>query len=146
MTTGTYSQRSYRWRDDNGNETGADWLAASCTSYTVPADRKVRLRVTIENTNDKDWSNTYQLYYSISGAAYAPITLSSSNIYSTSSSSIADQTATTQQLAYSNAAFTAGEFDSTGTTTNLSVSASTESEFEFCFTISSVFRNFNRGR
>jgi lysophospholipase L1-like esterase len=58
----TQHQYAYRFRNDDGSETGASWLAAQNTSVTVTRTTPFRLRTGIDATNDPD-SGQYTLQY-----------------------------------------------------------------------------------
>ena len=45
-------QEAFRWRNDDGNETTATWLAAQDTNTSLALDTSVRLRVLLDATGD----------------------------------------------------------------------------------------------
>jgi hypothetical protein len=45
-------QEGFRWRDDDGNETGATWRQSQDTADTADLDEQVRLRVLIDASDD----------------------------------------------------------------------------------------------
>lgn len=61
----TYEQEGYRWRDDDGNETTAAWLAAQDSNITRATATNTRLRTLINTTSDAP-TNQYQLEYKLS--------------------------------------------------------------------------------
>jgi hypothetical protein len=56
------TQSRYRWRNDDGSETGATWAAAENTAITLAQNTPRRLRVQVQSTNDKP-SASYKLQY-----------------------------------------------------------------------------------
>lgn len=56
------AQTRYRWRNDDGSETGATWAAAENTAITLAQNTPRRLRVQVQSTNDKP-SASYKLQY-----------------------------------------------------------------------------------
>lgn len=60
--SGTIDQEGFRFRNDNGTETTATWLAAQDTNITQPKSTNTRLRVLLNTTLDRS-SEDYQLEY-----------------------------------------------------------------------------------
>ncbi len=58
--TGTFTQEGYRFRNDDGSETSATWLAAQDTDTSKAKEENVRLRVLIDTTGDAP-SRQFQL-------------------------------------------------------------------------------------
>ncbi len=56
----TLQQEGYRWRADDGSETGATWLASQDANITRGADVATRLRMLVNATGDPS-SSQYQL-------------------------------------------------------------------------------------
>lgn len=127
-----YNQQSFRWRDDDGSETGATWLAVANAALPNPAaDTTYRLRVLVQNTGDKADTPTLNLYYSYNSGTYTQVTTTSSYVRMTASGTVSDTTATTQQLG--SGSWVAGEFDSNGSVSSTSLTNGYETEMEFCF-------------
>jgi len=61
----TQEQEGYRWRDDDGSETSASWLASQDASTSIAKATTVRLRVIVNATADPP-SGTYTLQYKLS--------------------------------------------------------------------------------
>lgn len=59
-TPAALEQEGYRWRADDGNESGATWLAAQDTNITRGANVNTRLRTLVNATGDPS-SEQYQL-------------------------------------------------------------------------------------
>lgn len=61
-SSGTVEQEGFRFRNDNGTETTATWLAAQDTNITQPKSTNTRLRFVLNSTLDRG-AETYQLEY-----------------------------------------------------------------------------------
>jgi hypothetical protein len=73
LTSATLEQEGFRWRDDNGSETGASWLAAQDSQLSRPISTNTRLRMLVNATSDPA-SIQYQLEYKLStDAAYRKV-------------------------------------------------------------------------
>lgn len=69
----SFQQVAYRLRNDDGSETAATWIAAKNTDASVAQDVSFRCRFHIYATSG--WgAKTFNLYYSLNGAAYAAVT------------------------------------------------------------------------
>jgi hypothetical protein len=62
----TLEQEGYRWRNDDGSESGASWRQSQDTSDTVAKNTNIRLRALLNATGDPA-AATYQLEYKESG-------------------------------------------------------------------------------
>ena len=60
--TADVDQEGFRWRNDNGSETSATWLAAQDTHVTAPLSTNVRLRTLLDTTDDYP-STAFELRY-----------------------------------------------------------------------------------
>lgn len=58
----TLEQEGYRWRNDDGSESAATWLAAQDTNITQPSETNTRLRVLLDTTGDPA-TTQYRLDY-----------------------------------------------------------------------------------
>ena len=56
------TQEGFRWRNDDGDEDGATWLAAQDTDAALDVDGTVRLRMLLDATGDPA-SSPYALYH-----------------------------------------------------------------------------------
>lgn len=61
-SSGTVEQEGFRFRNDNGTETTATWLAAQDVNITQPKSTNTRLRMVLNSTLDRG-AETYQLEY-----------------------------------------------------------------------------------
>lgn len=132
----TLTQTSYRFRNDDGDEAGASWLAAENTAPTIYANKNYRARFLITESGGTAWTaGTASLYYSLDGTNYyaagagTPIQAAGSKWYSHGASS-------TEQIT------SAGTFTAANTgmvndavSGTLTVGASEESEIEFTFQV-----------
>lgn len=57
-----YEQEGFRFRNDDGSESGATWLAGQDTNVSIAAGTNVRLRTLVNATNDPA-AGQYQLEY-----------------------------------------------------------------------------------
>lgn len=92
---------SYRWRNDDGSETSATWKEATNTPIKVTNQSNLRLRIAMEDTGNttSQYTENVILEYSENGASYIAITGSGAEDFVMQSSSfVADNTITTQQI------------------------------------------------
>jgi hypothetical protein len=61
-STPSLEQEGYRFRNDDGNETGASWAGNQDNEVTAPAGTNLRLRVLVNATGDQT-TTQYQLEY-----------------------------------------------------------------------------------
>jgi hypothetical protein len=61
-TSVVLEQEGFRWRDDDGSESGASWLEDQDVDTTIAKSTNVRLRVLLNATGDPP-STQYQLEY-----------------------------------------------------------------------------------
>jgi hypothetical protein len=52
LTSATLEQEGFRWRDDDGNESGASWLASQDSNLSRAISTNTRLRVLVNATDD----------------------------------------------------------------------------------------------
>lgn len=134
MGSQAIDQDSFRIRHDDGSESAATWQVPINTNIKIAAGRiQVRIRYLLQETGgaSKDFQPEWR--YSYNGGAYTLITTSSSYIQLLASGTVADGTATTQQLGAGD--FDGGEFDSNGTMANETFNKADEREYEGCFEI-----------
>jgi hypothetical protein len=65
LTSATLEQEGFRWRDDDGNESGASWLASQDSNLSRAISTNTRLRVLVNATDDPA-SAQYRLEYKLS--------------------------------------------------------------------------------
>ncbi len=96
----------YRWRADDGDETGATWLQLAGVDIVVGAggdigfDENVRLRYVIANVGDADETNfDIEMEAQVDGGGYFALTAGSSQVRDVASSAhVNDGNATTEQI------------------------------------------------
>lgn len=59
----TYEQEGFRWRNDDGSESGASWLAAQDTNITRGTLTNTRLRILVDTANQNPPSRRLRLQY-----------------------------------------------------------------------------------
>ena len=75
-------QQTFRFRDDDGSESGATWLGAgngSDISRGTGTGNKFRIRNVIEETNNGNANNPWILYASYNEGTYFQVTTSTSS-------------------------------------------------------------------
>lgn len=95
VVTNTVEQEGYRWRNDDGSETTATWLAAQDTNITQPTATNTRLRTILNDTTAGNQATTqYQLEYKLSSdTVYRPVQASSGSVaYGSAGTASANQT------------------------------------------------------
>jgi hypothetical protein len=74
VPSGTVDQSSFRWRNDDGTEATATWLAAENADTTQPAGMNVRLRLLLDSSVSAVSATQFQLEYKKStDATYTPV-------------------------------------------------------------------------
>lgn len=136
----TLTQEGYRWRDDDGNETTASWLAAQDTSVTRARGTNTRLRILIDATLDPD-SQSFQLEVRRHHGVFLPVTTSSGPIRLSASGNIAAGAATntTAQLTApagknSGTDFQAGKISDDTNPITVDLGSGKYTELEWCLT------------
>ena len=149
MTAPTWDPvTGFRFRNDDGSETSATWIAAENTAITLLMDTPFRLRIVSQMTNAGDTTSVafnlqYQLEdeFGVFGLWRTPGTSGTTNapIKRVNSASVSHGTATTRQLAAGTGTFVAGEVlgASTNFTDSKSMPASSHIENEWTLEIDS---------
>jgi len=107
-------QTKYRWRNDDGDETTATWMAAANTPVELSnLNTVLRLRIEFDNANDmgefSELAPTLQ-YSSNGGGTWTTIGNNTGNAFVyVSSGFVADGTATTNQITGTAGSYTAGK-------------------------------------
>jgi hypothetical protein len=116
-----FGQIAFRFRADDGSELSASWRQAQNTNDTVTVNTNFRVRFRIDETNSVLWSGkTWQLRYSLNGAAYALVT-GSTPVQIVESANFTDGTNTSSQLTGGTGTFVTNNFgmkEATGGVTN----------------------------
>lgn len=96
-----YRQSHFRFRNDDGSETNATWIAAEDTDANIALDTNFRVRISIYSDGLATWTNlTWNLYYSLNNGAYSAVTTSTPVKFS-ASGNIVDGSDATHQLSAS---------------------------------------------
>ena len=145
--TAAWNQKSFRGRNDDGNETTATWKANQSVNWTQAVDQNFRVRFEAQETagcadNNKVW----QLQYNLNAAGWVTVNASSSVVRSSASPNVTDGVSTTNQLTAGTGTFqggsgTTGGFDEVNGAaggSTMDVAASGHSECEFCVQIRSA--------
>jgi hypothetical protein len=138
----SFTQASFRGRNDDGNETAATWKAIADANWTQKVDENFRVRFVVQETAGvSDNDKTFQLEYNLNGGGWNDVTGASSVVRASASPNLADGDDTTQQVGSGtpvgadNDAF--DEVDGLAGSTNLDFSGSDEVELEYCLQIRS---------
>lgn len=132
----TRTQTHARFRNDDGSETAATWLASEDNNASLLTNKNYRLRLQVEQSAATFSLITPELRYSLNGGAYTRVNATSSVVRSSASTQFADDDATTAQLT-ATGVFTPGKMDDVdGITASISPGTSDDStEVEYCFQI-----------
>lgn len=126
-------QDGFRFRDDDGSETTATWLAAENVDLSLEKEVAFRLRFVLSNTGTATENGTRYFWVSKNSGAYAKL-VSSSEIDAALSDNFADVDPTTEQLASGQGTFTAGWMKETEGGQGLAISAGNFEEYEISLT------------
>jgi hypothetical protein len=137
-------QKSYRFRNDDGGEAAATWIAAINTAISLAEDANFRLRFEIQETGGTEATlladRQSKLQYRKNGGAWNDVDGTSLNIRSALSTHFADADPTTNQLTAGTGTFTAGTIreGQTATTVDPSIPASGHTEHEYMLNLRGV--------
>jgi len=129
-------QTRFRFRNDDGNETGATWKAAENTDITLAADVLFRLRIGLQETGGNAWDggDGPELKYSKNGGGWTSVGFGPlTEVAPAASANVTNAEVTTKQLS-GTGTFESGEVDEDngyigGTASNLPASGNTEHEY-----------------
>lgn len=132
----TLTLTSYRFRNDDGDEAGASWIAPENTAPTLYANKKYRVRTLITESGGTAWTTgSAVLRQSVDATTYSVGGLGTL-LEAAGSSWYADGANSTEQIT------SAGTFTAANTgmvsdtlTGTVTVSANEEAEVEWCFII-----------
>ena len=142
----SFTQVTFRGRNDDGNETTATWKDVAGADWTQRVDTNFRVRFVIQEGaacagNNKVW----RLQYNLAGAGYVDCSASSSVVRASASANLADGAATTDQLGgtgtFQGGTSTTGGFDEGDCNAggaSMDLAASGHCEPEFCVQIRSA--------
>ena len=132
----TYDQVAFRFRDDDGSETGATWLDTenvAPSGFDVTNDHQIRLRIAIQEIAGGAENNVdLTLQYRLNGGTWTNVSGSADTVTYVTSSFVANGIATTDQLTAPTGAFVVGTFVSiSGSTARSSFAGNDHTENEY---------------
>jgi hypothetical protein len=138
MPTALLAEEGFRWRNDDGDEDEATWLAVQDSNVAIPLSTPIRLRVIVNATGNPE-NYRYRLEYKRSTESqYRPVTANSGELRLAASSNItAGGENTTPQLAFP-AGKNVGDFhigriwDDENGIESLDIEEAEYTEFEWC--------------
>ena len=96
----SFTQVTFRGRNDDGNETTATWKDVAGADWTQKVDTNFRIRFVIqEGANCAGNNKVWRLQYNLAGAGWVDCSASSIVVWASASGNLADGAATTDQLA-----------------------------------------------
>lgn len=128
---------AFRFRNDDGNQSGATWKAAENTGITQLTDEVFRLRVASQMTNSGDTTSvSWTLQARLNGGTWG-------NAATVNSAHVSNGTNTTKQLAGGSGSFIAGRIIAGGSSASpsLSMTASSHTENEWVLMLSPSLSN-----
>jgi len=143
----SFTQRAFRGRNDNGDETTATWKATQGTDWTQAVDENFRVRFCAQEGAGCAGSNkVWQLQYNLAAAGWNAVNATSSVVRSSASPNVTDGIGTTEQLTGGTGTFQGGsgstggfdEVNGAAGGNSMDVAASGHSEAEFCIQIRSA--------
>jgi len=145
MTVKAIDQDTFQFYEDDGGEGAATALASVGSNATQDLDTHFRLRVLLQEYNNKPAANQqFSLWYSVNGGTYAQATTATADLrilgsYNTTWT-LTDEDATTQQIG--SGTFRTGAFSDdnvAGENDQIDLSGNDETEIEFCLEASSTW-------
>ena len=138
----SFTQVTFRGRNDDGNETTATWKATQGTDWTQLVDENFRIRFLIQEGagcagNNKVW----RLQYNLAAAGYVDCSATSSVVRASASPNLADGANLTTQLTGGTDTYVGAtgfdEVDCNAGGASMDFTASDHGECEFCVQIRS---------
>lgn len=128
------TQAGFRFRNDNGTETTATWMAAENVDLSkTDTDLTFRIRFVIDETLLGAVSRVFKLQYRKNAGSWTIVDGASTNIRSIASANFADGAATTRQLTSGSGTFVAGSMDEVdGAVASITFGEDNLTEVEFC--------------
>lgn len=143
----SFTQVTFRGRNDNGNETTATWIATQGTDWTQAVDANFRIRFEIqEGANCGGNNKVWRMQYNLASAGWVDCSATSSVVRASASPNLADGAATTNQLTGGSGTFQGGsgttggfdEGDCNAGGATMDLAALGHCEPEFCVQIRSA--------
>lgn len=143
----SFTQTTFRLRNDDGSEAAATWKATAGTSINmdVSGSTNPALRIRFVMTETGSTASTFaaNLFASYKGGAYAQVTASTAQVKVVDTTNYADNANTTEQI--SAATFVAGRTDDVDGTTGATASIAQNSVTEFEFMVNLVGADLQNG-
>jgi hypothetical protein len=136
-----FKQTAYRWRDDDGTEVTASWLAAENTAYAVLPDTNIRLRLKAQEDNRQGKTVSFQLEYRLNGGTWTTCDGSSSVARITATANLTEGADCVERLTVTTKTFVTnnnGVDDNDGLAGSTVFGADNEAEYEFNLQIRSA--------
>ena len=138
--TAAWNEKSFRGRNDDGNETTATWIANQSTNWTQLTDTNFRVRLEVQETAACGKNNVvWQLQYNKNSAGWVTVNGTSANVRSSASPNLADAANVTDQLTAGTGTFQGAtgfdEVNGAAGGASMDIAASGHSEPEFCVQI-----------
>lgn len=131
VATSTFDQVGFRFRNDDGSETAATWMAAENTDASVPLDTIFRLRFVLDETAGAADTEGFELEYRRNGGAWTTASSGGTLLQTTSSTFVTNQEATTRQLTSGTGSFSAGQIAEDPNAAGISIGAGNVTEIEW---------------
>lgn len=139
----SFTQVTFRGRNDDGNETTATWIATQGTDWTQAVDTNFRIRFEIqEGANCAGSNKVWRLQYNLAGAGWVDGSASSIVVRASASPNLADAANLTNQLTGGTGTFQGAtgfdEVDCNAGGASMDVAALGHAECEFCVQLRSA--------
>lgn len=141
--TAAWNQKTFRGRNDDGNETTATWKAAQGADFSQLKDTNFRIRFEVQETAACAKNNVvWRLQYNRNGAGWNDVTATSSVVRASASPNLADAANLTNQLTLGTGTFQGAtgfdEVNGDAGGASMDLAASGHAEAEYCVQIRSA--------
>ena len=142
----SFTQATFRGRNDDGNETTATWKDIAGADWTQAVDANFRIRFEIqEGANCAGNNKVWRMQYNLASAGWVDCSATSNVVRASASANLADGAATTNQLTLGTGTFQGGtattggfdEGDCNAGGASMDLAALGHCEPEFCVQIRS---------
>jgi len=136
----SFTQHTFRGREDDGNETTATWKATQGTDWTQAVDTNFRVRFCAQEGANCGKNNVvWQLQHNLAAAGWVTTNNTSTIVRSTASPNLADAANVTEQLTGGTGTFQGAtgfdEVNGAAGGASMDLAASGHAECEFCVQI-----------
>jgi hypothetical protein len=141
--TAAWNQKTFRGRNDDGNETTATWKAIQGADFAQLKDTNFRIRFEVQETAACSKNNVvWRLQYNRNAAGWVDVTATSSVVRSSASPNLADAANLTNQLTVGTGTFQGAtgfdEVNGDAGGSSMDLAASGHAEAEYCVQIRSA--------